>query len=267
MAWSLPLLSKQFNSLRDEFPLYIEKISVLTDSWQNYIEKNFSFVGEVNLSEKLIQLFSSLGETFLKDLPSTLTQSFTVLLLAPFFAFFMMKNRLGLTRNLYPLVPNHVFEMFLSIHYKINRQIGVFVRGRILEAGIVGLIVGTGLMILQFPFAVLLGMFASLTNLIPYIGPIIGSVPVLLVALVNDYETNQILMVMGLFFFTQIIDSMVLVPILLARIVNLHPLTVIVIIIAGAQFMGIVGMIISIPLANALKVSVMEVYRHITENI
>ena len=265
--WSLPFLSQQFNKLQDEFPTYIEQISVLTTQWQNHLKSNFFFLEDFNLSERLTQIFSSLGEAFLQDLPSTLTQSFTILLLAPFFAYFMMKSQLGLTRNLYPFVPNHVFEMFLSLHYKINKQIGVFIRGRILEAAIVGLIVGTGLMILDFPFAVLLGAFASLTNLVPYIGPIIGSIPVLLVALVNDYETNQILLVMGLFFFTQLIDSTVLVPILLARIVNLHPLTVVVIIIAGAQFMGILGMIISIPLVNALKVSIMAVYQHITDNI
>lgn len=264
---SMPFLSEQFHKLQAEFPQYIERISVLINNWQNHFESHFSFVKDLNLSDKFTQLLSSFGGAFLQDLPSTLTQSFTVLLLAPFFAFFMMKSRLGLTRSLYPLVPNHVFEMFLSLHYKINKQIGVFIRGRILEAFIVGLIVSTGLILLDFPFAILLGIFASFTNLVPYIGPIIGSIPVLLVALANDYETSQILLVMGLFFFTQVIDSMVLVPILLARIVNLHPLTVVVIIIAGAQFMGIIGMIISIPIANALKVSVMAVYQHISDNI
>ena len=267
LFWSLPFLSRQFHKLQQEFPHYIDQISILINDWQKHLTNNFTFMEDFNLSDRFAQLLSSLGSAFLQELPSTLTQSFTILLLAPFFGFFMLKSRLGLTRNLYPLIPNHIFEMFLSLHYKINKQIGVFIRGRILEAAIVGLIVGTGLMILDFPFAILLGIFASLTNLVPYIGPIIGSIPVLLVALVNDYETNQILLVLGLFFFTQLIDSMVLVPILLARIVNLHPLTVILIIIAGAQFMGIIGMIISIPLANALKVSIMAVYQHISENI
>ena len=267
LFWSLPFLSEQFKKLQEEFPKYIEQISILMTNWQNHLENNFIFIKGLNLSDRFTQILSSFGGAFLEDLPSTITQSFTILLLAPFFAFFMMKSRLGLIRNLYPLVPNHVFEMFLSLHYEINKQIGFFIRGRILEAFIVGSIVGTGLILLKFPFAILLGIFAGFTNLVPYIGPLIGSVPVLLVALANDYETSQILIVMGLFFFTQVIDSMVLVPILLARIVNLHPLTVVVIIIAGAQFMGIMGMIISIPLANALKVSIMAVYKHISDNI
>ena len=264
---SFPFLSEQFSNLQEEFPKYIERISFLISDWQDHLESKFNFIKEFNLSDRFTQLLSSFGGTVLQELPSNLTQSFTVLLLAPFFAFFMMKSRLGLLRSLYPLVPNHVFEMVLSLHYKINKQVGVFIRGRILEAFIVGLIVGTGLILLDFPFAILLGIFASITNLVPYIGPIIGSIPVLLVALANDHETSQILIVMGLFFFTQVIDSMVLVPILLARFVNLHPLTVVVIIIAGAQFMGIMGMIISIPIANALKVSVMAVYQHVSDNI
>lgn len=265
--WSFPFLSKQFYNLQKEFPSYIKQISILIKEWQNHLNSKILFIENTNFSEVFTKIFSSLGQAFLQDLPSTLTQSFTILLLAPFFAYFMMKSRLGLIRNLYPLIPNHVFELLLSLHYKINKQIGMFIRGRLLEAGIVGVIIGLGLFILDFPFAIILGSFASLTNLIPYVGPIIGSIPVLLVALVNDYETTQILLVMALFFVTQVFDSMVLVPIFLARIVNLHPLTVVIIIISGAQFMGVLGMIISIPLANALKVSIMAVYQHITDNI
>ena len=267
LFWSLPFLSEQFNLLEEEFPSYIDQISILIVDWQNRLESQFSFLKGYNLSERFAKLLSSFGQAFLKDLPSTVAQSFTILLLAPLFAFFMLKNRLGFIRNLYPLVPNHVFEMFLSLHYKINKQIGVFVRGRILEACIIGLIVGIGLLLLDVPFAILLGVFASVTNLIPYIGPIIGGIPVLLVALVNDFETSKIILLVGLLLGAQIIDNVILIPVLLARIVNLHPATVVIIIIAGAQFMGIIGMIISIPLVNALKVSVMAVYQHISDNI
>ena len=264
---AIPFLSQQTDNLKTEFPSYIQKASSMIRGWQERFEDNFFPLEDLDMSTSLEGLLSSLGSAFFQDLPSTLTQSFTILLLAPFFAYFMIKNELGFTRKLYPLVPNNVFEMFLSLHYKISRQIGVFIRGRLLEASFVGAIVGIGFTLLDFPFALLLGVLSSLTNLVPYIGPLVGSVPVLLVALVNDYETNQLLLVMGVYFGAQLIDSMILIPLLLARIVNLHPLTVIVIILAGAQFMGVIGMLISIPLVNALKVSAMAVYQHITENI
>ena len=69
---------------------------------------------------------------------------------------------------------------------------------------------------------------------------------------------------MGVYFTAQLIDNSILIPILVARIVNLHPVTVILLIILGGQFMGILGMIIIIPLANALKVTFLSVYEHLT---
>lgn len=267
IVWAFPFLSMQFNRLRTEFPIYIEKTIDILKIWQLQMEKHFFFMKNFDLSSQLNSFLSYFSTAFLQDLPSTLAQSFTVLLLAPFFAYYMTKNEIGLVRYIYPLVPNQLFEMFLSLHYKISKQIGVFIRGRLLEALIVGTIVGSVLIFFKFPFAILLAVFAGTANLIPYVGPIVASIFIFLVALVNNYEAGQILIVLGIFYFTQFIDSMVLVPILLARIVNLHPLTVIVIIIAGAQFMGVLGMVISIPVANALKVSVMAIYQHVTDNI
>ena len=264
---ALPFFSQQMENLQTEFPAYIRKTSGMIKGWQERFETNFFPLEDLDISTSLEGLLSSFSSAFFQDLPSTITQSFTILLLAPFFAYFMIKNELGFTRRLYPLVPNNVFEMFVSLHYKISKQIGVFIRGRLLEAAFVGAIVGIGFTLLDFPFALLLGVLSSLTNLVPYIGPLVGSIPVFLVAFVNDYEMNQMLLVMGVYFGAQLIDSMVLIPLLLARIVNLHPLTVIVIILAGAQFMGVLGMLISIPLVNALKVSAMAVYQHITDNI
>ena len=179
----------------------------------------------------------------------------------------MIRSELGLTRQLFPMVPNHIFEMVLTLHYKITKQIGVFIRARLLEALTVGFVIGAGLQILGFPFAILIGVFASITNLIPYIGPLIGGTPVVLIGLANGYNTSEILLAVGVIAFAQLLDSMVLIPTLVARIVNLHPITVIVIILAGAQFMGILGMIISIPIANALKVTANAVYNHVIENI
>ncbi|MGI9548886.1 MAG: AI-2E family transporter [Bdellovibrionales bacterium] len=267
IVWSLPFLSQQFLNLKYEFPNYIQKTTLLITLWQENLETHFSFMKSIDLSSNLETFLRSLGTAFLQDLPSTLTQSFTILLMAPFFAFFMVKNERGLTRYLYPLVPNQIFEMFLGLHYKISHQIGIFIRGRLLEALAVGFIVGTSLVIFDFPFPILLAGFSALANLIPYVGPFVASIVIFLVALVNDYETSRILIVLGIFYAAQVIDSMVLVPIFLARTVNLHPLTVIVILIAGAQFMGILGMVISIPLASALKVSVMAVYQHVSDNI
>ena len=108
-------------------------------------------------------------------------------------------------------------------------------------------------------------MVAGLTNLIPYIGPLIGAVPAILIALVNGYSGLSILAVVLVYVVAQVIDAGFLIPLMVAKIVDLHPVTVIVVIIAGAQLMGVLGMIISIPVASTLKVTVSTVYRHLID--
>ena len=68
--------------------------------------------------------------------------------------------------------------MALNLTHNLNLHIGGFIRARLLEAMIVGLVVFLGLStIVQFPYTAFLALFAGITNLIPYIGPIIGMIP------------------------------------------------------------------------------------------
>jgi len=261
--WAFPLVSQQINNLQMEWPRYSEGLLSLIETIEL---KAKSWLGmNIQLQEKGKAWLFSLSQVILKDLPSILLQSFSVLLLAPFLAFFMLKDSHKISKRFMLLVPNSVFEMVLDLQYKINRQLGQFIRARFLEAFIVGLVTFLGLSLISFPFASLLGGFTALTNLIPYIGPIIGGVPAVIIALVNDYETWDLFLVIGVYLIAQFIDAGILVPILVARIVNLHPVTVVLLIILGGQFMGILGMIISIPVANALKVTFLAVYEHITQ--
>jgi len=261
--WGVPLISKQVIHLQTEWPRYSEELLGLMETLE---QKAKNYLGlNIQIKEKGKEKLLSFSQVLLKDLPSLLLQMLSVLLLAPFLAFFMLKDSHKMSKRFMLLVPNNVFEMVLDLQYQINQQLGQFIRARFVEAVIVGIITFIGLSLISFPFAFLLGFFAAITNLIPYIGPIIGAIPAVAIALVNHYETWQIFLVIGIYAITQLIDAGILVPILVAKIVNLHPVTVVLLIILGGQFMGILGMIISIPLANAIKVTFMAVYEHITQ--
>jgi putative permease len=187
------------------------------------------------------------------------------MLLGPFLAFFMVKDGRSVVNILLGLVPNQLFETALSLQHQINFQIGQFVRARILESLIVGVVTAIGLLVISFPYAVLLGAFAGLTNFIPYLGPILGAVPAFLVAMVNGYSGLEVFLMSAVYIVAQLIDAGFLIPLMVAKIVDLHPVTVIVVIIAGAQILGILGMIISIPVASTIKVTVSTVYRHLID--
>ena len=160
-------------------------------------------------------------------------------------------------------MPNNVFELALNLNYQINRQMGDFIRARLLEAAIVGFVIWVGLAIIGFPYASILAVFAALTNLIPYVGPFIGAIPALIIGIVNNDPTFTLFLVALTYLIAQLIDIIFIIPMVVAKIVNLHPVFVVVVIIIGSQLMGILGMVISIPVASALKLTVTAVYDHL----
>ncbi|MBW1643064.1 MAG: AI-2E family transporter [Deltaproteobacteria bacterium] len=116
-----------------------------------------------------------------------------------------------------------------------------------------------------FEYALLLAVFAGLSNLIPYIGPVVGAIPAVLIVLVNSVPGLEFLIVIAVYIVAQLIDNFFIIPLVVAKIVNLHPVTVAIVIIIGAQIEGILGMIISIPVACILKLTITTNYSHLVE--
>ena len=263
ILWTMPFLAEQFQNLKSEIPKYIEGLIVLLDRTEEKLQSFIPFIENTKVTEQAKNWLISRAAHFAQELPTMITNSFSVFFLCPFLAFFMVKESHSLYRSFLSLVPNHVFETTLSLTHQISLQIGQFIRARILEAFIVGLITGVGLQIISFPFALLLGLFAGLMNLVPYVGPVIGCIPAVLVSVVNGMSLLELSIVLTVYVIAQLIDNLILIPILVARMMKLHPVTVVVVVIAGAQFLGILGMIISIPVANAIQVAYHAVYQHI----
>jgi putative permease len=168
-------------------------------------------------------------------------------------------------RRLLSLVPNNLFELALNLSHQISEQMGGFVRARILESFLVGFMIWLGLLILGFPYALILALFAALMNVIPYLGPFIGAVPALVICLANSHPDSTLLWIIAIYAIAQILDIVFIIPFVVAKIVDLHPVTVVLAVIVGSQVMGILGMIISIPLFSAFKVSASAIYKHLTD--
>jgi len=265
----LPLVSDQLGVLAERLPKYQADLAGLISS----IEAKYNIylkAGQLNLTEKFNAWIVDRTSSLSVALPAFVSQSFTVLLLSPFFAFFMLQDGNSVARSLLSFVPNHMFEIALNLRHQINDQLGGFIRARFLEAAIVGAVVWIGLQALDFPYATVLALFAGATNLIPYVGPITGAVPAVLIAMVSPEIAGQttpaltLLLVTGIYFVAQLIDIIFVIPLVVAKIVDLHPVTVVVMIVAGAEVAGILGMMISVPVASAAKLTFNALYSHLT---
>jgi putative permease len=169
-----------------------------------------------------------------------------------------------LKKLLLSFTPNSIFERFYYVSYAFNRQLGNYFFAKFVEAFIVGAIITTGLYVIGVKYAFLLGFLAGLTNIVPYLGPILGAVPALLFGTIEYGISSQTLGAIGLLFLiANIVDIFFVFPFLVSKIVNLHPMIVAISVIVGSHYMGITGMVISIPLVAAIKLIVTEIYNEI----
>jgi putative permease len=258
-----PIVVSQFKSMGEEFPKYL---SGVTDLFARTETQAKTFLGPLfqhSTGEKIVSYMEGMAQSIIQGLPAMASQLLTTMILAPFFAFFMLRDGRLLSRQLLSIVPNNFFELALNLVHQINQQMGGFIRARLLESAIVGFVVWAGLALIGFPYSVFLAVFAGITNLIPYVGPVIGAVPAFFISFVNKDPSMTVLLMSSVYFVAQLIDTVVIIPLVIAKIVNLHPVTVVIVIIIGSQLMGILGMIISIPVASAIKVTTTAVYNHI----
>jgi putative permease len=257
---AVPLVVAQTRELRLELPKYIEGITFLIAKWEGQVKDIVPFVFKYNLGENIARVAETSLTGILQQAPKYAQAFLTVCLLSPIFCYFMLKDGRTISRNILSLFPNNVYEMALSLSHKINLQLGEFIRARLIEAFIVGVVVWIGLTILQFPYALFLAVFATVMNLIPYVGPFIGAVPAFIIAIINQEPSLNVLLMSMVYFIAQLVDIVFIIPLVVARTVNLHPVTVIVVFIIGANILGILGMIISVPVASVLKLIFYTIY-------
>lgn len=138
---------------------------------------------------------------------------------------------------------------------EINHVISRFIRGQLLDALLVGLLSSIGLTIIGLDYAFLIGFAAGIANIIPYIGPVVGCIPAIIVGILSP---NPIIAVWAVlvFFIVQQLDGAVISPKVVGDSTGLHPVFVIMAIIIGGSVYGILGMLLSVPIMGIIKLFV-----------
>jgi predicted PurR-regulated permease PerM len=140
---------------------------------------------------------------------------------------------------------------------EINGITSKFMRGVLLDALIVGILSSVALMFSGLQFAVFVGIFAGICNIIPYFGPIIGMVPAFIIGFFTE-NVWQGLIAVGILFVIQQIDSSLIYPRVVGSSTGLHPLFVLLAVSIGGFYGGLVGMIIAVPVAGIIQIFVLK---------
>lgn len=143
-------------------------------------------------------------------------------------------------------------KSFNNIVFEINDIISKFIRGQLLDGLIVGLISSIGLSIIGLDFAFLIGITAGIANVIPYVGPLIGCIPAIIVGILSPNPIMALWAVL-LLLAVQQIDGAVISPKIVGDSMGLHPIFIMMAVIIGGNFAGIIGMLLSVPVAGIIK--------------
>ncbi|MFN3392322.1 MAG: AI-2E family transporter [Meiothermus ruber] len=163
-----------------------------------------------------------------------------------------------ISKTLFQAVPLPYQPFAADIAAKLDRAVGGYVRGQLMVAAGVGLIVTVGLWVSGVPLAGSLGFLAAVFNLIPFAGVIVSTVPAVLLALTVGWP--QVVAVLGVVVVANQVEAHILSPRILGQATSLHPVSVIGAILVGSSLYGLVGALLAVPLMAFLKVLYVEFY-------
>lgn len=236
-------------------PSYIEQGQNLFHYYQNEIARFSIPAGAMDtvntvstqLQKSIISFFSKLPQKMLNIFGGLFN-----ILLAPVIAFYLLKDMKKIRSGTISLVPASKQEEFGVILGKIDTVLGGFIRGQMTVALIVGVLCAIGLSILRIDFALLIGIFAGFSNLIPYMGPIFGAIPAVFIAAVK-FGFARTAAVVAMFAFVQLLDNILITPNVMRHHVGLPPVLVIFSLLTGGVLLGLLGMLLAIPTVAAGK--------------
>lgn len=173
--------------------------------------------------------------------------------------FYWTVEKVAIKRGFLGLFPFGVRPRAHSIWDEVEYRIGGWARGQLLLMLSIGVISGTVYWAIDLRFWLALGIFAGLTEVIPYIGPILGGAAAGVVALTDSPQ--KAILVLILVFAIQQLEGAFLVPRIMKHAVGMTPLTVILAVLIGNQLGGPAGSIIAIPIGAAVQVIVSSLLR------
>lgn len=256
-----PLIN-QINTLTTHLPDYVKQIQQRADDLKRQLQAQGA------LSDLINTLANSLANLAQQSIPRLIAVPLG--LLSGVFSLFinavivltMTVFWLMATEHLKPFVvglfppasQDHVSQVFTEI----GQAFGGYIRGTLIGMVIIGALAGLGLGLIGVPYALLLGILAGLTELLPYLGPWISGSVAFLVALIA-VDPGKALQVIIVFFVVFEIEGNVVQPLVMSRAVKVNPLVVIVSVLIGIDLLGIIGAILAVPVAAALQTLIVRV--------
>ncbi len=254
----IPSIADQASSFASEFPeIYDDLAEQVVNTGERFgldasiwtYDEILDYLNDPDNQDTILSvIFGRIG-----TLTSGVFEFILVFLLGPVIAFYLLVDLPNVQQRMLDLVPEKGRAEFAYVGRRLNTAVGGFLRGQLLVAIIVGVMLSFGYWIIDLPFWLLIGLIGGVLNIVPFLGPWVGGILGVIVALATTDPTTAFWAAI-IAIVVQQIDNNFVSPSVLRATVRLHPaVTLIVLVLAGAVA-GFWGIVIAVPLAAALKI-------------
>ncbi len=196
------------------------------------------------------------GAEAASHLVTVLAGAFSIIatfVIIPLLSIYLLADIDRLRDGFYKILPRQRWPATSKLVEEIDGVIGGFIRGQLIVALTVGILLTIALLILHVPYAFLLGLVAAVGDLVPYVGAVLTFIPAVGIAAVNNGWANAAIVAVVFVGIYQL-EGHIISPMIVSRTVKLSPLIVLLAVLIGAELGGIFGMLIAVPVAGALRV-------------
>jgi perM family permease len=197
----------------------------------------------------------SLGESALKLSLASIMNLVTLgiyAFLVPLMVFFLLKDKRQLIDGVSRFLPRNR-TLASKVWVEMQQQIANYIRGKLLEILVVTAVTYAIFLTFGLNYPLLLAVAVGFSVLVPYIGAVLVTIPVVLVAIFQFGDTHTFWYILIAFVVSQLLDGNLLVPFLFSEVVNLHPLIIIIAVLIFGGLWGFWGVFFAIPLATLVK--------------
>ncbi|QXI29962.1 AI-2E family transporter [Pseudomonas vanderleydeniana] len=251
----VPLLWHQLITLFNELPGMLAKwqsLLLLLPERYPHLVSDEQVLQAIEVARGEIGKFGQWALTFsLSSLP-LLVNMMIYLVLVPILVFFFLKDRAKIRDWVRGYLPRER-ALITRVAEEMNRQIANYIRGKVIEIIICGGVTYIAFVALGLNYAALLALLVGLSVVVPYVGAVVVTVPVTLIALFQWGWSDQFIYLMAVYGIIQTLDGNVLVPLLFSGAVNLHPVAIICAVLLFGGLWGFWGVFFAIPLATLFK--------------
>jgi len=257
IALLIPPIARQVHSLLDAFPGMVQQARAGIQSLQNLADR---FHVNINVAAQLQSWAKSIASTLLGASRSLLglgvsvARAVTVTVIVVVISIYMLIDARRISQFVVDHFPTGSPDDGREYIRRTQSAVSDYIKAQVLLSAAIGAGTGLTMWVLGitgiFPsgakYAVLFGAWAGVMEIIPYLGPVLGAIPPVIVALLHSPLTA--LWVIIAYVGIQEIEGHIAAPLIMGSRFRVHPLVVIFVILAGNQVHGLIGMFVAVPL-------------------